>query len=473
MQRKPLRLVHPLESDPPLEDWSIAVDNVSKKFSIYLEDHARIFEFFGNRQHRSDHWALRDVSFTIPKNQSFGIIGPNGSGKSTLLKLIAGISLPTQGEIRIKGDISPLLDLGLGFHQSFTGRENIRMSCSLLGMNKEQAEKAVPDIISFAELGDFIDFPVRTYSAGMNLRLGFAIAAHTHAPILLVDEVLTVGDQYFQRKCIKKIEDFLDEGRTIVLVSHDLHSVRSLCNQVLWLENGRIQALGPAREVVQSYMEGKTKTGRGRIAGPFLGATQRPKVSPPKAVTTTKEDPVFQAKLIETVQLIDPKSHFEQLDTTPFDVTDGDRAIVQGSGEIRFLHVHILDGDAQPRTRFSTGEDLVVAVTFRTTEPVERPIFGVALFRSDNTYIHGPNTRFDQILERDFHGVYTFFIRWKSLPILAGQYRISIAVFDKNHLKPHIWHNQLYDIEITSPIDDHGLILLTHDWGMITHHEEE
>ncbi|MAA79543.1 MAG: hypothetical protein CL916_09810 [Deltaproteobacteria bacterium] len=470
MNRNPLRLVQPREESTN-EDWIIDVDNISKSFSIYLEDHARIFEFFGNRKHHSTHWALRDLSFQIPQNQSFGIIGPNGSGKSTLLKLIAGISLPTQGEIRIKGDISPLLDLGLGFHLSFTGRENIRMSCSLLGMNKQQVEEAIPKIIAFAEIGDFIDFPVRTYSAGMNLRLGFAIAAHTYSPILLVDEVLTVGDQYFQRKCIKKIEEFLEEGRTIVLVSHDLHSVRSLCNQVLWLENGEKQMLGPAREVVQSYMDGKRRNAR--VAGPFLGATQRPKVIPPKAITTTEHDPSFQAKLLELIQGFNPKEHFSPLETTPFDVTDGDQAIIQGSGEIRFINVHILDGQALPRTRFSTGEDMVVAVTFRTTEPVERPIFGVALFRSDNTYIHGPNTRFDQVLDQDYHGVYTFFIRWKSLPLLAGEYRISIAVFDKNHLKPHIWHNQLYDVEITASIDDHGLVLLNHDWGMITHYEEE
>lgn len=471
MQRNPLRLVQPQEGESTHEDWIIDVDNVSKKFSIYLEDHARIFEFFGNRTHHNTHWALRDLSFQIPRNQSFGIIGPNGSGKSTLLKLIAGISLPTQGEIRIKGDISPLLDLGLGFHQSFTGRENIRMSCALLGMNKYQVEEAIPKIISFAEIGDFIDFPVRTYSAGMNLRLGFAIAAHTYAPILLVDEVLTVGDQYFQRKCIKKIEEFLEEGRTIVLVSHDLHSVRSLCDQVLWIESGQQQILGPARDVVQSYMDGKRTSAR--VSGPFLGSTQRPKIIPPKAVTTTAHDPKFQAKILEFIQFAHPQAQFDPMETTPFDVTNGDQAIIQGSGEIRFLHVHILDGEAQPRTRFSTGEDMVVAVTFRTTEPVERPIFGVALFRSDNTYIHGPNTRFDQVLDQNYHGIYTFFIRWKELPILAGEYRISIAVFDKHHLKPHIWHNQLYDIEISSAIDDHGLVLLHHDWGMITHHEEE
>ena len=160
------------------------------------------------------------------------------------------------------------------------------------------------------------------------------------------------------------------------------------------------------------------------------------------------------------------------MNTTPFDVTDGDKAIVQGSGEIRFLHVRILDGKARPKTRFQTGEDLVVAVTFRTTEPVERPTFGVAIFRSDNVYIHGPNTRFDNVLDRDFHGVYTFFVRWPKLPLLSGSYRLSIAVFDKNHLKPHIWHNQLYSFSIHSTIEDHGILLLHHEWGMITHLEE-
>ena len=471
--RKNLRLVPPMEADSTQSEWSIQVRDVSKKFSIYLEDHARIFEFFGNRQHHTDHWALRDISFEIPHNQSFGIIGPNRSGKSTLLKMMAGLSVPTSGEIAIRGEIAPLLDLGLGFHHSFTGRENIKMSCALLGLNKEQSEAAIPDIISFAELGDFIDYPVRTYSAGMALRLGFAIAAHTNADILLVDEVLTVGDQYFQRKCIKKIESFLEAGKTIVLVSHDLHSIRNLCENVLWLEQGQIRSIGPAKDIVQSYLDiGRQTSQKGRIAGPFIGSTKHSKASPPKAYTATQEDPEFRKALIETTYRPSPQNDFAPMNTQPYDVTDGDQAIVQGSGEIRFLQVHILDGKAQARTRFHTGEDLIVAVTFRTTEPVERPIFGVAIFRSDDTYIHGPNTRFDNVLDRNFHGVYTFFIRWTSIPLLSGSYRLSIAVFDKNHLKPHIWHNQLYDIEITASMDDHGLVLLDHDWGMITHYEE-
>ncbi|MEC7985585.1 MAG: ABC transporter ATP-binding protein, partial [Myxococcota bacterium] len=459
---------------PPANEWVLQIDNVSKKFDIYLNDRARVLEFFGNRKHHSEHWALRDVSFSVQRGQSFGVIGANGAGKSTLLKLMAGISLPTEGEIRVRSEISTLLDLGLGFHQSFSGRENIRMNCTLLGMSKQETQAYIPKIIEFAELGDFIDFPVRTFSAGMILRLGFAIAAHAPADILLIDEVLTVGDQYFQRKCIKKIEEFLAQGRTIVLVSHDLHSIRSLCDTALWLENGGVRELGNARTVVDRYLDverEKTTTGH-RISGPFIGSTQRPKIPLPQNYAATQEDPQLKQALIEATYVPDAKDAFTPEETTPFDVTDGDQAVVQGSGEIRFLKVQILDKDARPRERFHTGEDLIVAVTFRTTEPVERPIFGVAIFRSDNVYIHGPNTRFDKVLDQDYNGIYTFFIRWKSIPLLTGHYRLSIAVFDKNHLKPHIWHNQLYDLEIVADIEDHGLVILEHDWGMITHYEE-
>ena len=156
------------------------------------------------------------MSFKVKHGQSFGIIGPNGAGKSTLLKLIAGITRPTKGELRVRANLSTLLDLGLGFHHTFSGRENIRMNCALLGMTPAQIEESMSDIIAFAELGDFIDYPVRTYSAGMNLRLGFSIAVHAPADVLLVDEVLTVGDQYFQRRCVEKIEEFLEDGKTII-----------------------------------------------------------------------------------------------------------------------------------------------------------------------------------------------------------------------------------------------------------------
>ena len=217
-------LLHP---DHPTEEtendsWVVSARGVSKRFSIYKNDRGRMFEFFGRRTHHREHWALKNVDFQVERGRSFGIIGPNGAGKSTLLKLIGGITRPTEGEIRVRAQLSTLLDLGLGFHQNFSGRENIRLNCALLGMSPAQIEERIPAIINFAELGEFIDYPVRTYSAGMNLRLGFSIAAHTDADVFLIDEVLAVGDQYFQRRCIDKIEEFLAAGKTIILVSHDL-----------------------------------------------------------------------------------------------------------------------------------------------------------------------------------------------------------------------------------------------------------
>ncbi len=456
-------------TDTDLTPWVVSAEEVGKRFDIYLDDRGRLFEFLGNRTHHSEHWALRDVSFQVRAGHSFGIIGPNGAGKSTLLKLIGGITRPTEGQLRIRASLSTLLDLGLGFHKDFTGRENIRLNCSLLGMREAEIVARMPAIISFAELGDFIDYPVRTYSAGMNLRLGFAITAHTDADVFLVDEVLAVGDQYFQRRCIRKIEEFLAQGRTIILVSHDLHAVRSLCDEALWLDQGRVRALGPARQVVERYMDiereraaGARKRRQAPIA-PMAPAT-------PPAYQASVADPALERAVLEACALPEARELWaEDVETTPYDVTDGDTPVIQGSGEIRVLSVKVLDGRGRPRTRFRLGEDMVIAATFRTTQPVVRPIFGVAIFRSDGVYIHGPNTRYDEVLDGTYHGIYTFFIQWRKLPLLGGRYRLSVAVFDKGHLKPHVWQNQLYDFEVVSELEDHGIVLLEHAWGLITH----
>ena len=182
------------------------------------------------------------------------------------------------------------------------------------------------------------------------------------------------------------------------------------------------------------------------------------------------DDPRLRAAVLGACRLPDPEALWaEPIDPDPPDVVDGDTPVVQGTGEVRILSVQVLDAGGRPRLRFRTGEDLVVAVTFRTTEPVPRPIFGVAIFRSDGVYVHGPNTRFDGVLDGTYHGIYTWFIQWQRLPLLAGRYRLSVAVFDRSHLKPHVWHNQLYDFEVTYEQEDHGMVLLEHAWGMLTH----
>jgi ABC-type polysaccharide/polyol phosphate transport system ATPase subunit len=479
---EPPATVDPTED--PSADWVIRGHGVSKRFDIYRNDRGRIYEFLGNRQHHIEHWALKGVDFEVRRGRSFGIIGPNGAGKSTLLKLIGGITRPTEGVLEIRASLSTLLDLGLGFHKNFSGRENIRLNCSLLGMGNEQIEDAIPHIIEFAELGDFIDYPVRTYSAGMNLRLGFAIAAQSQSDIFLIDEVLAVGDQYFQRRCVQRIEEFQEAGRTILLVSHDLHAIRSLCDDALWIDQGQVRAMGPAREVVDLYLDierERASGGRAVHVAPFLvddetteGPVPQPRPVPVRApkIDTTVDDPKLVAAISETCAVPDADGLWaERTEAEIYDVNDGEVPVIQGTGEIRVLDVKVLDGNGRPRSRFGTGEDLVVAVTFHTTEPIPDPIFGVAIFRADGVYVHGPNTRFDQVLGGSYHGIYTFFIRWKQLPLLNGRYRLSVAVFDKSHLKPHVWHNQLYDFEIASEVEDHGLAMLDHAWGLITHLE--
>ena len=482
----------------------IEAHGVGKRFDIYLNDRSRLSEFLGRRRHHQEHWALRDVSFSVPRGQSFGVIGSNGAGKSTLLKLIAGISEPTRGRLQVNAPISTLLDLGLGFHQNFTGRENVFLNCQLLGMSRDQIEARLADIVAFAELGEFIDYPVRTYSSGMSLRLGFAIAAHMDSEVFLVDEVLAVGDQYFQRKCVRKIQDFVQEGRTIVLVSHDLHAIRSLCDTVLWLDSGEVRALGPAREVIEQYMDvdrelvGMQRRPRPvavpdpepapsqdeevgeRVSSPMGGsAEQGSAVSMPGGggqgvvrYTAHDPDPRLRKALVEACALPDAAQRWAQpLQTAPYENYDGERAVLIGSGEARILQVRILDAKGHVRERFRSGEPLAVAVTFQTTEPIERPILGVAIHRNDGVYVYGPNTRFDQVLDGTYEGIYTFFLHYPELPLLAGRYRVSVAIFDKGHLKPHVWHNQLYEFEVAQQVEDHGMVQIPHSWGLITHAE--
>ncbi len=527
---------HRSDSGSPLSDRSGAVDicarGVGKKFGIYVNDRDRVFELFSRKPRHQDFWALRDVSFQVPRGSAFGIIGSNGAGKSTLLRLIAGVSQPSEGRLEVNASISSLLDLGLGFHTDFSGRENIYLNCTVLGMSRKEIDELVPSIVAFAELESFIDYPVKTYSAGMGLRLGFAIAAHLTHQIFLIDEVLTVGDQYFQRKCVRKIEEFIDQGRTIVLVSHDLHSVRSLCDQVLWLREGRVVALGPAAEVVDAYVDAirareaqvpvpqggvgrvpprpppaeafpapadsaPSGEGAGRAAeaggeegeasdSAESGETTPPAPSTPSAVfgsleppppgsgdpsyLATTDDPGLKQRLVSAMRLDDLSLYWGEPDQVePFMEYHGDMPLITGSGEVKIYEVKILGADGTPATEFVTGDPVTVAVLAKVIEPVEDPIFGVAIHRNDDVYVYGPNTGFDGCMKGTYHGLYTFFLHYPSLPLLAGTYQLSVAVFDKHHLKPYVWHNRLYPITFKADREDHGLVVIPHHWGVVTH----
>jgi len=231
---------------------AINLKDVSKKYLLHHYKPTLAESLFTRRE---EFWALRDISFEVEKGEKLGIIGPNGAGKSTLLKIICGITAPTSGQVATEGKIASLIELEAGFHPDLTGQENVSVNGLLLGMSRQEIKKKFKQIVSFSGINKFIDSPLHTYSSGMKARLGFSVAVHSDPDILIIDEVITAGDEQFRKKAYKKMEEFFQEKKTIIFVSHDLRTIEKLCPQTLWLEKGKIKALGPSRDVIKSYRQ--------------------------------------------------------------------------------------------------------------------------------------------------------------------------------------------------------------------------
>ncbi len=394
----------------------IQFDSVSKKFILHHE-RARSFQelavglFRRNNRSREEFWALRDVSFAVEQGETVGIIGPNGAGKSTVLKLVARIIEPTSGRIKVRGRIGALLELGAGFHPDLTGRENIYLNGSILGLSRADIRRRLDDIIGFAELERFIDIPVKHYSSGMYVRLGFSVAVHTDPEVLLVDEVLAVGDQAFQRKCLERIDELRRRGVTVLFVSHSADAVRALCNRALWLHEGRLVADDAAEAVVRRYLE--YSWGRD-------GASQ----------------PAAEERR-------------------------------WGTGKIRIVRVRLLDGEGQERQHFRTGEPLVVEMRYRAEGRVERPVFGLAVHRSDGVHITGPNTQFAglDIPAVEGEGVVTYTI--PALPLLEGLYHISVSAHNWEDTEMYDYHDRMYAFIVRKGEGErYGIIRMGGIWNL-------
>ncbi len=244
-----------------MSDFAIDLKQVSKRFILQPHRPFLMTELAKRVVHRkarkagNEFWALQDVSFSVPKGQAVGLIGGNGAGKSTLLSLIIGSSHPTSGSVHLQGRIGALLELGAGFHPDLTGRENIILNASLLGLSRAEIREKIDPIIEFTELGQFIDVPIRNYSSGMHVRLGFSVAVHVEPEILIVDEALSVGDASFQQKCMDRIQEIKASGVTFLVVSHNMDTVRELCDELVWLNHGRVHMKGPSAEIIQAYKD--------------------------------------------------------------------------------------------------------------------------------------------------------------------------------------------------------------------------
>ena len=406
----------------------IELRDVSKRF-VMAREHRRSFQesfirlFRRTRTARDIFWPLKQVSLTINHGDCVGVIGANGSGKSTLLKLITGILTPDEGEMRVNGRISSLLELGVGFHPDLTGRENIYLNGSIYGLNRAEMTKRLDKIIDYAELGDFIDTPIKHYSSGMYVRLGFAVAIHTNPDLLLVDEVLAVGDVSFQRKCFDSIEKFRRRGGTLLFVSHDLNTIQTLCDRVVWLEKGVIQTQGAPVDVLMDYHRFFAKRDEAQ-----------------HQVESDSEEKAEQAAEAS-------KQHW-------------------GTGRVRIKQVELWDADGHERTNFYNGESITIRLHYETDEVVEKPVFGLAIYNQHGIHICGPNTKFGGLTIPTLtkSGVISYHV--PTLPFLNGGYQVSVAVVNQSDTETFDYYDRTIQFYVYpgASQETYGILTLNGVW---------
>jgi ABC-type polysaccharide/polyol phosphate transport system ATPase subunit len=379
--------------------------------------------------------ALTDVSFSVPKGATYGVMGRNGSGKSTALKLVAGITKPTSGTVRVEGRISALIELGAGFHPEISGRENVFINGIMLGLTKREIQERFDEIVDFAELREFIDAPVKTYSSGMYMRLGFAVAINVNPDVLLVDEVLAVGDEGFTHKCLDKFAEFKRSNRTILLVTHSLNLIERFCDEALWLDGGRAMSHGDPKRVVGAYLT-KVEEGEEQL----LAETTAKAVEAADAATPPAEAPS------------DPTSNMLQ-------ATEGR----WGSREVEITDVAFLDRGGQPSFVFHSGDPLSVRVKLRAAQPVDDFVFGVGLFNADGVCCYGTNTYLEEMNPQRLTGEAEATFAIESLDLVEGTYKLDIAVHKVDGF-PYDYHRLLYTFRVKSRIHDVGVYRPRHRW---------
>ncbi len=395
-------------------DFAIEVKNITKNYIIRHQKSPSLKDtILKGRNKYETFLALDDVSFNIDHGETFGIIGANGSGKSTLLKIMARVLKPTKGVITVNGTVSALLELGAGFHPDLTGRENIYLNASILGLKRKQINNKFAGIVEFSELDRFIDMPVKSYSSGMYMRLGFSIAINVDPDILLVDEVLTVGDQAFQSKCYKVIYDFVRRGKTIVIVSHDLETIADLCKHVIFLRNGKIIEIGDSIKVVSKYRAFVEELERNRIIE--QQREERRKIF--KSVIDSKRK-VIDADEIDKLSKISGGGDFENR---------------FGSGDAEITQINLLDKDGNVLDFCKYGDEVKIAFDVKFNAIVETPIFGIRITDHRNSIVYGTNSRLNRIKTRIYKpGEIIRVVFKQKINLMGGTYYVSPSVGNKD-----------------------------------------
>lgn len=413
------------------KDVVISVKNVSKNFKVYFDKGTLLKEriLFWKRNHYEKRQVLNNISFDIKKGQTVGLIGRNGSGKSTMLKMLTGIYYPNGGSIETKGRISSLIELGAGFHPDMSGRDNIYTNASIFGLSRKEIDARLNDIIEFSELEEFIDNPVRTYSSGMYMRLAFSVAINVDADILLIDEILAVGDTNFQHKCFKKLNDLKAKGITIVLVTHDSGTIQSFCDRAIWIENGQVQYDGDSSTAIDLYLEYMSNESKLRL----LDAEDKARL---KKMNSNKNN-------VENDQ---SQNHF-------------------GSCMNQITRAYMIDKNGKETWIHETNNPCKLVIEFNIKEYNEyKYVFGMGFLTRDGKYIYGTNTQIDKIdipYKKGTNGKVIFDI--ESLPLLKGEYSVNVSIVDINGT-PIDFYREYEVLNVVTNTNEVGTTSIKHKW---------
>jgi lipopolysaccharide transport system ATP-binding protein len=388
---------------------------------------------------------VKDVTVTVATGRTLGVIGRNGSGKSTLLKLVAGITKPTTGAVTVNGRISALIELGAGFHPEISGRENVFINGIMLGLTKREITRRFDEIVDFAEMKDFIDAPVKTYSSGMYMRLGFAVAINVDPDVLLVDEVLAVGDEGFTHKCLDKFAEFKRRGKTILLVTHSLGLVERFCDEALWMDAGSIKGVGDPKRVVGAYITDVEVLEEQQLAAGDARAQE-------SAVAISADEPATAVLPDNPIEAVEGPADM-------FRATEGR----WGSREIEITEVQLAGPDGGAAHVFRSGEPLTIRIGLRSPVVNEDFVIGVGIFNAEGVCCYGTNTSIEELKAVRILGDAEAFFTIDSLDLVEGTYKLDVAIHKLDGY-PYDYHRLLYTFRVKSRTKDVGIYRPRHAW---------
>lgn len=406
---------------------AIEVNDIQKKFKVFL-DKGHTFKdrvLFRNRNKYEERWVLNGISFDVAKGEAVGLIGHNGCGKSTLLKLMTRILYPDAGSITIKGRVSSLIELGAGFHPDMSGRENIYTNASIFGLTKKEIDDRLDTIIEFSELQDYIENPVRTYSSGMYTRLAFSVAINVDAEVLLIDEILAVGDAAFQSKCFDKMMEIKAKGTTIVIVSHALSQIEQICERTIWIDEGKIRMMGTPNDVHPEYMN-------------YMGMRKKSAA----AHESQNEHNSDRSDQITKVQAEPEKEFIAEI-----------------------ISSELFNADGQPKENFKTGEKAILKISYKADpEKAGTVLVGLMFYRIDNVQCYGTNTLIERINDITLNEHGEILCSFEKLNLVQGSYWIDIAIRSKD-MFAYDYKTQAVRFNVYSGVQEVGIAKLDHTWN--------